>query len=309
LKDFFEKLNALRKPKRNDIIEKDYHLHRLLHEISQDDYLRENLIFKGGTCLLKAYLGYYRFSEDIDFTWKRTDIWKNRNKTETTRLCSREITKLVNHFKPIFNSLGLSFSGDKSNTEEVHISSGGRMIIFFPGYKSEILDIRSRIKVEINFVDTIVYPLRDMQLKSYIEGTDSEELRFLYEDQWREYDKTIQLTCYDPEEIFIEKCRASMTRKAYKLRDIIDLYFIERKYGYNILDHRNAVKEKVKFMLDMYKRYQENIDILQLPSIDLQKNEEMKLMIVTPPKDLEGAISNIHHQLKQIRMELLNELK
>ena len=183
------------------------------------------------------------------------------------------------------------------------------MVLFFPGYKSEILDIRSRIKVEINFVENIVYPLRDMQLKSYIEDTDSEELRFLYEDLWREYDRTIELTCYDPKEIFVEKCRASMTREAYKLRDIIDLYFIERQYGYNILDHRNAVKEKVKFMLDIYKRYQENIDILQLPSIDLRKNEEMKLMIVTPPKDLEGSISSIHHQLKQIRMELLNELK
>ena len=62
MKDLFEKLNTLGGAKRNDIIEKDYHLHRLLAQISQDDYLKENLVFKGGTCLIKAYLDYYRFS-------------------------------------------------------------------------------------------------------------------------------------------------------------------------------------------------------------------------------------------------------
>ncbi len=66
MKDFFESLNVSGKPKRNDIIEKDYYLHRLLHHISKDEYLYSNLVFKGGTCLMKAYTGYYRFSEDID---------------------------------------------------------------------------------------------------------------------------------------------------------------------------------------------------------------------------------------------------
>ena len=308
MKDFFERLNALRKPNRSDIIEKDFHLHRLLYEISQDDYLKENLIFKGGTCLLKAYLGYYRFSEDIDFTWKKIDIWKNRNKTTTTRLCSIEITKLVNRFKSISDSLDLDFNGDKRNADEVHISSGGRMVQFFPGYRSDILEILSRIKIEINFVDTMFYPPRDMQLKSYIEHTNSEELRFLYEDLWKDYDKRIDFACYDPKEIFIEKCRASMTRKVHKLRDIIDLYYIEKQYGYHILDYRHEVKKKVKFMLDLYKRYQENIDICQLLSTDIMDNEEMKLMIVTPPKDLKREITRINNQLLQVRKDLFNEL-
>jgi predicted nucleotidyltransferase component of viral defense system len=70
LGDFFYRLNHELRPRRPDIIEKDYHLHRLLHAISHNRYITDNLVFKGGTCLVKAHTDYYRFSEDIDFTWK-----------------------------------------------------------------------------------------------------------------------------------------------------------------------------------------------------------------------------------------------
>lgn len=50
------------------VVEKDYALSYLLAGIFQVDTLRESLIFKGGTCLRKAYFAGYRFSEDLDFT-------------------------------------------------------------------------------------------------------------------------------------------------------------------------------------------------------------------------------------------------
>jgi predicted nucleotidyltransferase component of viral defense system len=53
-----------------EIVEKDLYLHDLLSNLFSDQYFKENFLFKGGTCLVKCYLGYYRFSEDIDFTWK-----------------------------------------------------------------------------------------------------------------------------------------------------------------------------------------------------------------------------------------------
>ena len=31
MKEFFERIIALRRPKRNDLVEKDFHLHRLLY--------------------------------------------------------------------------------------------------------------------------------------------------------------------------------------------------------------------------------------------------------------------------------------
>ncbi len=308
MKDFFERLNVSGKPKRNDIIEKDYYLHRLLHHISKDEYLYSNLVFKGGTCLMKAYMGYYRFSEDIDFTWRNKDIWYDRNKSEIGKLCSIEIDTIAKHFKDIADNLALSFSGNKANTEEVNISSGGRIVQFFIGYKSEILNLPSRIKLEINFMDMILYPFKEKNLKSYIEDIDAEEIRFLYEALWKEYSVPVSLRCYDSREIFIEKCRAVLTRKAYKFRDVMDIYFLEKNNKLSITTYKKPIMKKTKFMLDLYERYRDNIKNLDFPSPDILTSEEMKLLLVQPPSNLKDDINRIHGELDKIREELLNDL-
>ena len=50
------------------VLEKDYALSYLLVGIVGTPVLRQMLVFKGGTCLRKAYFPGYRFSEDLDFT-------------------------------------------------------------------------------------------------------------------------------------------------------------------------------------------------------------------------------------------------
>lgn len=50
------------------VVEKDYALSYLLAGIAETSLLRESLVFKGGTCLRKAYFPGYRFSEDLDFS-------------------------------------------------------------------------------------------------------------------------------------------------------------------------------------------------------------------------------------------------
>jgi predicted nucleotidyltransferase component of viral defense system len=51
-----------------DVIEKDYVLGWVLAAINHDSELKDNWIFKGGTCLKKCFFKDYRFSEDLDFT-------------------------------------------------------------------------------------------------------------------------------------------------------------------------------------------------------------------------------------------------
>ena len=50
------------------VLEKDYALSYLLAGIAEVPRLRDSLVFKGGTCLRKAYFSGYRFSEDLDYT-------------------------------------------------------------------------------------------------------------------------------------------------------------------------------------------------------------------------------------------------
>ena len=77
MKSFIQELGNLLKLSRLDLIEKDFILHNILLSLSQDDFFYNNFLFKGGTCLIKSYLGYYRFSEDIDFTWRDQSVFEN----------------------------------------------------------------------------------------------------------------------------------------------------------------------------------------------------------------------------------------
>ncbi len=66
--DFVNEVGNVLAIKRTDLIEKDLILHQILTDLSGHKFFAGNFLFKGATCLTKSYLGYYRFSEDIDFT-------------------------------------------------------------------------------------------------------------------------------------------------------------------------------------------------------------------------------------------------
>lgn len=304
MKEFFESLNTIVNPKRPEIIEKDFYLHQVLAHITKEDHLSNNLAFKGGTCLVKAYTGYFRFSEDIDFTWTDKSLWEKRSRSAVKRLCSFEISRLVSKFNQISTDLDLKFTDDKTDTDHVHISSGGRMVLFFIDYFSDLQNIPARIKIEINLVDETYFPYKKENLKSFVGDIESEELKFLYTEMYNSYSQPISINCYDPREIFIEKCRASLTRKVYKLRDIIDIYHLEKKYGYTIKKFQPQILKKIRFMLDLYERYNENIELLELPEVDLTKADEMKLMIVPAPKDLGMNVKRIHRELETVKSKL-----
>jgi predicted nucleotidyltransferase component of viral defense system len=50
------------------LIEKDYYCSLILKRLYEHDFLRNHLIFKGGTLLSKCYLPFFRLSEDLDFS-------------------------------------------------------------------------------------------------------------------------------------------------------------------------------------------------------------------------------------------------
>jgi len=304
MKAFFDQLNKITKPGRLDLIEKDYHLHRLLHVISLNDFLQEKLLFKGGTCLIKAYTGYHRFSEDIDFTWKDSSLWEEQSPSRTRKQCSREIDSVIECLREITETLGLEFLGDKTDTSQVEIGSGGRMARFFIPYISESLGIPTKIKMEINFVDRTYFPYKTRFLRSYIAGLENKELSFLYKEAWNEYNKPINIECYDPREIFTDKVRAILTRPIYKLRDTIDIYTLKNQYGYTIPKYKDSIKRKTKFMLSLYKRYKENFEKNTLPYTDYLQDKEMKLLISQPPNDFHPNLERIHAQILQIQTEL-----
>jgi len=100
------KQNAI---EQTDMLEKDLILHQILTDLSQNEFFSNNFVFKGGTCLTKCYLGYYRFSEDIDFTWKDQTIFEGKSQTQIRRNLSQIIDETGVIFEAIANRRGLYF--------------------------------------------------------------------------------------------------------------------------------------------------------------------------------------------------------
>jgi predicted nucleotidyltransferase component of viral defense system len=306
VKEFFDQLNQIVNPGRIDIIEKDYHLHRLLYQISHDDYLKDALVFKAGTCLVKAYMGYYRFSEDIDFTWKDTTLWKEKSANQTRKTCSKLIDIIIDRLKEITKKHGFVFNGEKTDISQVEIGSGGRMVRFFIGYHSDILQIPATVKIEINFVDQTLFAFKNKKLQSLISTVKNKELKFLYKEEWDEYKKDVSIACYDPREIFTDKVRAAMTRVSYKFRDVIDIYKLEQKYGYTMVDYQEQIRKKTDFVLDLYRRYKDNLESSRIPDIETIPERELNLLLFKQTQNFYENINRIHTQLKDMQKEILH---
>lgn len=241
-------------------MEKDLILHQLLLDLSENDYFRENYLFKGGTCLIKHYLSYYRFSEDIDFTWREQGVFRDKSGKEIRRQLSGFIGRLGGIFEEIAKSRDLDFRCDKSNRRYVELGGGGRTLTFKIWYKSDILHRESFIKVQVNFVEELCFKPREGKIRSLlmVAGKEAEELEFLYPELYEEYSAPVVLNLYDIREILSEKVRSILTRRGIKARDFVDIYLIIEKKGVNLGEVEEVIIRKNQFMLELYERFRNN---------------------------------------------------
>jgi len=70
---------AARKQVPKMTIDKDWVLGHFLNAMFSFANVRDNFVFKGGTCLHKCFIKDYRFSEDLDFTLLDADIDINKS--------------------------------------------------------------------------------------------------------------------------------------------------------------------------------------------------------------------------------------
>lgn len=210
LKELFEDLaKKLKFPE--GLLEKDYHLTRILHKISEKKI--KDLVFKGGTCLNKCYLGFYRLSEDLDFVYNQ----------DTKELSKRQIKLILDKIRRgvigILDELGFETSkklgeGWKMLTSKLQPRIVGLEII--TKYNSVINNSVQTIKLEISFRKKLRRPTKMMIIKhEFIDALGDPILR-----------KDVEIEVIDLIENFAEKFRALVTRKNIAIRDIYDLYFI-----------------------------------------------------------------------------------
>ncbi len=255
--DFVNEVARVLNIKRKDMIEKDLILHQILLDLSDDRFFAKNFLFKGGTCLIKSYFGYLRFSEDIDFTWKDQSVFDGMSQKAIRAYLSRVIDNIGEIFEKIAKKRGLDFRCEKNNSDYIEFGGGNKTCTFKIWYMAEVLKRRSFLKVQINFVESMCFSPRDAELSGLLTD-DHEELEVLF-PEYTEYARKIDFSIYDIYEILSEKVRALLTREGTKARDFLDVYFICRRLGIKLEDVEECTVSKTKFAIELYDKYRFNL--------------------------------------------------
>lgn len=194
-------------------IEKDYIITWVLYGLSTNGFLRENLAFKGGTVLKKAYFTDYRFSEDLDFTFIGKDFDSFQIKSEFLQILEWVTEE---------SRIKLEIKEDKT-----HETGNYNFYISYVGPLGGI-GANKDIKVDIAADELIC------------EKLESRNVLHSYSDL-----PQFKILCYSMTEIIAEKMRSLMQRTAP--RDIYDLWYLFENEGLNIQDYVFTFQEKAIF--------------------------------------------------------------
>jgi len=289
--EFVVAKSGIRKP---SLVEKDILIHGILREIVLSD-LGDKYLFKGGSCLVKCYFGYYRFSVDLDFTWKDQEVWKNLGKKRLRRELLRETEAFATLLESIATNIGLDFRNDVRNKNYIEFGSGNRMVTFKLWKGSEL------IKIQVNFVERILFDHESVVARTLIDHVEISEEDKVYFEDFLNFYKPVKLLAYSKEEILCEKVRAMLTRQAQKLRDFYDIFMLE-KHGIKTEKLREMIVEKIKDAL-RYEKYRINLErnLKGLSTKEFIDDPfEKEMFIITPPTEFYTFIEKFVELLKEI---------
>lgn len=302
-KEFIEFVSSKTGIDKLSFIEKDLLLHNILFDLIKNKEFKENLAFKGGTCLTKCYFGYYRFSEDLDFTHFKTKEFDGKSEKQIRKMISEKIDKISEQIIEIAKKLELDFKVEKNNRRYFEFGGGNKFTTFKLWYKSRVSETESFIKMQINFVEKLFYPIKEIEAKPLFDKTFEKEIKFIY-PEYSYLLEPIRIKVYDLNEILIEKIRAILTRKVIKGRDLIDAYLIINHTKPNLELIKKQSIEKIDFMLK-YEKYLENIQNKNLELLDkFILGDESKLMIKEAPEGFDQFVKEFRVVLNAVKTKI-----
>ena len=191
-----------------DTVDKDYVLGHFLSVFVK--YHKNELVFKGGTCLRKCYIENYRFSEDLDFTALNKDIVL---KQKTLEKVAKEVTGLIGiqfYIEPVKSVL----FNNRPKGFQVKIKYWGAN-----HSKNQPPPPHNRWNTKIKLeVSTDEIMLLDTKMRTIMHP---------YSD---EITGKKQCDCYCINEIVSEKLRALIQRSYTAPRDFYDLYHLTQDF-------------------------------------------------------------------------------
>lgn len=188
-------------------IDKDWALGHFIDALFSIPECKENLIFKGGTCLRKCYFSNYRFSEDLDFTCTNPNFELTKKMLNQLVQIITERTEIPLHIeelKPLHHKDKLT---------------GYKAIIKFwgadhPRNQSPPPPERwtTSIKIEIILYELMIFPV------------ETREVYHPYSDKLSQ--TPLEVPCYAIHEVLSEKLRALIQRSYTAPRDFYDIWYL-----------------------------------------------------------------------------------
>lgn len=199
---------------RDTQIEKDYVIGWVLKGISGNEYLKDCLVFKGGTALRKIYFHDYRLSEDMDFTY----YGGNFNTEE-----------IKNHFDKLIEWLKDEARITLSIQDETVHQTGNYN--FYLGYFGPLGGAGANKSIKVDITNDELLCNAPVEKNVYNEYSDLSE--------------EFSIKCYSLGEIISEKMRSLMQRTMP--RDIYDIWYLFEVENINIEDYVYDFRKKTKF--------------------------------------------------------------
>ncbi len=197
---------------RTELIEKDFLCTLVLMHIYDN---KENpLTFKGGTLLAKVHAGFYRLSEDLDFSLS-VPSEASRKQRRTAIAPIKEIIGSISTALPIFKFEKLLKGSNESRQYNAQLR-----------YQSKLTGIEGKLLIDIGLREPHLQP------SEYINANT------LLIDPFTSDNKvaTYPIKCLNLQEAYAEKMRAALTRKKPAIRDYFDIFYAKEN---KLLDFQN----------------------------------------------------------------------
>ncbi len=242
-------------------VEKDYFITLLLDAITHEPLLWDNFVFKGGTCLRKAFFEHYRYSEDLDFTLR---------KKLTTEEIKGSIENALDFLKTEYNAdFRIKGFNSKHYFTDVKVQ--------FVGFKGN----KNTIALDLSGDEVLL-------------GSIKEKLIFN-----PYYAKDFFVSCYSLEEMFGEKLRALLQRT--RVRDYYDVWYLLKycKANLNLDSACEIFKRKASYKKVNYENKAQLLDATKMEQAKAYYESQLGNQLANLPpfetieNDLKKAINNL----------------
>jgi predicted nucleotidyltransferase component of viral defense system len=180
------------------LVEKDYYCTVILDHLASSS---PDLVFKGGTCLAKVHLGFFRMSEDLDFVIPVPAGVARAERSQRSKNPKRALEALHQAIPGL--RIESPLTGSNNSTQYAGAIS----------YTSVLGTRPESIKVEIGMREPLLRPhVRAAAHTLLLDPISGQRMI-----------PTIDLTCIAPAEGLAEKLRAALTRRDPAIRDFYDI--------------------------------------------------------------------------------------